>query len=105
MQQPNTNPQGQPQEINFQLELKEITTLIVKHHDLHEGLYDLALEFQIAVGAVGPDPSSVVPGAAVGVRRIGIIRSEKPGLSTVDAAEINPQKAAKSTIKKASKVK
>lgn len=98
MQNSVTNPQGQ--KINTSHELKEITELLVKHHGLHDGLYDLSLEFQIAVGAVGPDPSSVIPGVAVGIRRIGIIQAEKTGPSTVDAAEVNPQKRISPTSKK-----
>ncbi len=87
-------------------ELKDITKLIVKHHDLHDGLYDLSLEFRInigAVGAVGPDPSSssVIPGIVVGISRIGIIKTEKNGPATVDAAEVNPhQKEISPTPKK-----
>lgn len=88
MQQPATNPTGQ--ELVGSHELREITELLVRHHGLHEGLYDLAIEFQIAAGAVGIDPSAIVPGAVFGVRRIGIMKTVTPGISTVDAAEINP---------------
>lgn len=86
--QHTTNPPKPSIEMSH--ELREITELLVKHHGLHEGLYDLALEFQIAVGAVGPDPASIVPGAMFGVRRIGIMKTEKAGVSTVDAAQVNP---------------
>lgn len=98
MQQPNTNPQGQ--ELVGMHELREITELLVKHQGLHEGLFDLAIEFQIAVGAVGPDPSSIVPGAMFGVKRIGLMKTIKTGISTVDAAEINPLGAAKKVAAK-----
>lgn len=85
-----TKPQAA--EIVAQHELREITELLVKHHGLHEGLFDLALEFQIIVGAVGPDPSSIFPGAMFGIKRIGITKSAQSGASTVDAAEVNPLK-------------
>ena len=81
-------------------DLREITELLVKHHGLHKGLYDLALEFQIAVGAVGSDPSSIFPGAMIGVRRIGLVNTDKEGPSTVNAAEVNPPVAKKATAKK-----
>lgn len=81
-------------------DLREITELLVKHHGLHEGLYDLALEFQIAVGAVGSDPSSIFPGAMVGVRGIGLVNTDKEGPSTVNAAEINPPVTKKTAAKK-----
>lgn len=97
MQQP-TNPQKPMMEISH--ELREITELLVKHHGLHEGLYDLALEFQIAVGAVGSDPASIIPGAMFGVRRIGIMKTERAGISTVDAAQVNPSSHAKKVAAK-----
>lgn len=102
MQQPATNPQDQ--EFIGSHELREITELLIKHHGLHEGLYDLAFEFQIAVGGMGfqmaaesvvADPSSILPGAMFGVRRIGISKAVKVGVSTVNAAEVNPRGAAK----------
>jgi len=82
-----------PQNLNIiaNHELREITEILVRHHGLHEGLYDLLLEFQIGIGPAGPDPSSVVPSAMVGVKRIGLTKTTKPGASTVNAAEINPQ--------------
>lgn len=98
MQQPATNPQAS--KLIGSHELREITELLVKHHGLHEGLYDLAIEFQIAVGAVGPDPASIVPGAMFGVRRIGIMQTEKAGISTVDAAEVNPSSSVKKVAAK-----
>lgn len=93
-----TNPPKPSMEMSH--ELREITELLVKHHNLHEGLYDLALEFQIAVGAVGPDPASIIPGAMFGVRRIGIMKTEKAGASTVDAAQVNPSNPTKKVVAK-----
>lgn len=81
-------------------ELREITEILVKHHGLHEGLYDLAFEFQIAVGAVGADPASIVPGAMFGIKGLGIVKAEKQGLSTVDAAQINPSHHSKKVAAK-----
>lgn len=98
MQQRATNLQA-PQLVASH-ELREITEILVKHHGLHEGLYDLAFEFQIVVGAVGPDPASIVPGAMFGIKGIGIVKAEKEGLSTVDAAQINPSSHAKKVAAK-----
>ena len=98
--QQSTNPQMPVMVVSH--ELREVTELLVKHHGFHEGLYDLALEFQIAVGAVGLDPASIVPGALFGVRRIGIMKAEKAGISTVDAAQVNPSSPAKKVAAKKS---
>lgn len=72
--------------------LIELTEILVKHQKLHEGLYNLSLEFQLAVGAVGPTPELICPGAMIGVSRIGLSKTEteKANIHTVDAAKINP---------------
>ena len=72
--------------------LIEMTEILIKHKGLHEGLYNLSLEFQIAVGAVGPAPESICPGAMIGVSRIGLSKTEqeKANIHTVNAAEVNP---------------
>ena len=88
-----TKPQAL--EIVASHELREITELLVKHHGLHEGLYDLTVEFQFAVGAVSPDQKLILPGVMLGVSRIGIMKTEKTGAATVDAAEVNPFSPAK----------
>lgn len=93
MQHPNTNPQAQQPIATHNL--REITELLVRHHGLHEGIYDLAIGFQIAVGAMGPDPASVLPGAMISIRDIGLVQTMTTGAATVDAAEINPSSPAK----------
>lgn len=72
--------------------LLEMTEILIKHQGLHEGLYNLSLEFQIAVGAIGPSPESICPGAMLGVSRIGISKTdkEKANIHTVNAADVNP---------------
>lgn len=72
--------------------LIELTEILVKSQDLHDGLYNLSVQFQIAVGAVGPSPDLIGPGAMFGVSRIGLSKTEesKKNIHTVNAAEINP---------------
>lgn len=72
--------------------LIEITEILIKHQGLHEGLYNLSVQFQIAVGAIGPSPELICPGAMLGVSRIGISKTEeeKVNIHTVNAAKVNP---------------
>jgi hypothetical protein len=72
--------------------LIEITEILIKHQGLHEGLYNLSVQFQIAVGAIGPSPELICPGAMLGVSRIGISNTEeeKANSHTVNAAKVNP---------------
>lgn len=72
--------------------MRDLAGVLVKHYDLHEGHFDLLVEFQIGMGAVGPDPSALTPGAMIGVSRIGLMPSRADGPTTVDAAIVNPAK-------------
>lgn len=72
------------------LSLRDLAELLIKHRGLHEGLYNLAFQFQIAVGAVGPSPEAAVPGAMLGVSGVGLEKVDQAGPHTVDAAVINP---------------
>jgi hypothetical protein len=79
--------------------LRELTEILVRHQNINEGFYNLSFEFQISVGAVGPTPETLCPGAMIGVSRIGIVRSDKQNIHTVDAAELKqkPKARAKKT--------
>lgn len=87
MQQP-TNETMQP---IYSLSIKELTELLIKTNGIHEGKFELSVEFQIGVGVVGPSPETVVPGAMVGVNRVGLTQSIVEGPNTVDASLVNPK--------------
>lgn len=72
------------------LTMREVTILLVKHYGLHQGHYDLLVEFQIGTGMVGQNAQSVCPGAIVGVAKMGLAKSEGSGPLSVNAAEVNP---------------
>jgi hypothetical protein len=74
--------------------LVQLTEILVKSQGLHEGLYNLSIEFQIGVGAIGPSPESICPGAMIGISRIGLLKTEeaKKNVHTVNAAEVNQAK-------------
>ncbi len=74
------------------LPLRSLAEILVKHHDLHEGKYDLAVEFQIGVGPVGPDQANMLPGAIVAVSKIGLVPTTLDGAGVVDAGQVNPAK-------------
>lgn len=76
------------------LDLKDITKILVQHFGLHEGKYDISIEFNIGVGAVGPNEQSRLPGAMIAVSRIGVMQANQDGPATVNAAEVNPKAAA-----------
>lgn len=76
--------------IESPLSMRELTILLIKHYGIHEGSYDLLVEFQIGMGAVGPDPASLTPGAMIGVSKVGLVQAKENGQSSVDAGLVNP---------------
>ena len=72
------------------LSMRDLTILLIKHYGIHKGCYDLLVEFQIGMGAVGPDPASLTPGAMIGVSKVGLILAKEKGQSSVDAGLVNP---------------
>lgn len=83
-------PVHAPTPVGAPLGIKELTAALIKHYGLHEGLYDLYLEYQFAFGNLGPSPSEVVPSAVVGLSKLGVTKVAQTGPLTVDAAEANP---------------
>jgi hypothetical protein len=73
------------------ISLQEMGVYLVKHFDLHQGLWDVTFEMQIGVGQFGQGPADILPGSMMRISRVGLT----PALNgkthlTVDAAEINP---------------
>lgn len=74
------------------LSVKQLAEILVKHYGIHKGIYDIAVEFQMGTGAVGPTKDSVVPGIMLGVSRIVLIDGSLDSPTSVDAALVNPNK-------------
>ena len=72
------------------LKLKEIVEILIKHYDIHDGLYDIAFELQLGLGNFGPSPEASLPGAALGIGAVKLVKSTKTGPHTVDASVANP---------------
>jgi hypothetical protein len=72
------------------LSLKKVGELLVKHYGLHEGMWDVAIEIQAAIGQFGFPPTDVMPGAMFRISRIGLTKANQAGHMTVNAAELNP---------------
>ena len=98
---------GKPKEVPNVLKVMptlsavDLTTLLIKHYDFHEGLFDLLLEFQIGIGAVPTHAKNInAPGAMVAVTGFGLAPASVKAPTTVDASEVNPSKSrSKSKVK------
>lgn len=75
-----------------QLSMRDLAVVLVKHYGLTEGKYDLMVEFQIGTGPMGPDKDSLVPGAMIGLSRVGLLPVAKLSPNTIDASQVNPKK-------------
>ncbi|CAN1505770.1 hypothetical protein MCEGE14_00643 [Burkholderiaceae bacterium] len=71
--------------------IQELTELLIKHHGLHVGVYELAFEMNIAVGAIPMPEGYALPGAAIGFSKIGIKKTDGNHPNSVDAAAVNPR--------------
>lgn len=91
-QTPDINSVELPQ---IQLSLRDLAVILIKEFGYHQGLFDLSIEFQIGIGGVGPDPTSQIPGAMIGVSKIGLLNAKSFGPTTVDASVVNPPKKPK----------
>jgi hypothetical protein len=88
----STELQALPNAIGNSVTLRELTELLIKHNDLHDGLYQIVIEYAIGLGTAGPTPETVAPTAMVGLSRVGLAKAEVEGPTTVDAALVNPRK-------------
>ena len=92
----STDNQNVP--VESPLSMRDLTAVLIKHYGIHGGRYDLLIEFQIGMGAVGPDPASLIPGAMIGVSKVGLMLAKGDGPTSVDAVIVNP--APSSTVAK-----
>lgn len=78
---------------NISFSHKEITELLIKKQNLHEGLWGIYVEFGFGAAIVNqsPDKNDIIPAAITSVLKIGIQRFPTPNNLTVDAAEVNPE--------------
>lgn len=98
-----TPPTEQP---NHLITLAELATILIRHHQIHEGLYEIGISFRIGVGTVpGPEGSIPAPGAFMGVEGMSLTPAPPgtEGPNIVDAAVVNPAPTATQTKVKSRK--
>ena len=88
MQQPSSDPTLNPP--NPPISLRELAVILIKHFDFHEGFYEVGVQFNIAVGSVGPDATQIAPGAVLTVGGVGLSKCPESSPLAVNAAEVNP---------------
>lgn len=72
---------------------RKIAEIIIKDQGIHEGIFNLRLEFSLASGIMSPTQDvEKLPAIMVGISGIGIQKTEEPGEYSVDAAKVNPKR-------------
>ena len=74
----------------YSLDYQEVVEAVIKHQGLHEGIWQLHIEFGLGATNMATAPDQVSPVAIVPVKRIGITKVEKEGPLAVDASKVNP---------------
>ncbi|MEY3944237.1 MAG: hypothetical protein RIS04_1446 [Pseudomonadota bacterium] len=84
-----------PIEQAHSLSIQSLTGVLIRHFDLHEGVYQLNVGFKIGVGGFAMDggPDAVpLPGAVVGVEGVTLTKVPEGvnAPNAVDASLVNP---------------
>jgi len=78
---------------------KEITEMLIKQDNIHEGYWGIYFEFAMFGGMIpfpppqntAPSPETpLMPAAIIPIIKIGITKFDSPNALTVDAAQVNP---------------
>jgi hypothetical protein len=75
----------------YMYKLKELAVLLLKDQKIHEGHWQLAVNFGFGAANIGQSEAELAPAAVVPVLAIGIQRFPEKTPMSVDAAEVNPQ--------------
>lgn len=83
-----------------EISLKELATILIKHFEFHEGIYELGVRFNVAIGNVGISADKAGPGAIFTIGGVGISKTNDVGPNTVDAAIVNPVIVKRAAVKR-----
>lgn len=73
---------------------KEVVEALIKKQGLHEGVWQLYVEFKLGAGNISAEePSQYHPAAIIPIVKIGLIVAKEPSNLTADAAVVNPRPA------------
>ncbi len=70
---------------------KEVVEALIKHQGLHEGIWQLYVEFGIAATNVSTGEDQISPAAIVPVKTIGLHKAEQENPLSADASKVNPE--------------
>lgn len=78
------------------LSYKELVEALIKHQNIHEGVWQLCIEFGISGGNMPiapqehPEELRLTPVAMVPITKIGLLKVDKENPLALDASKVNP---------------
>jgi len=82
--------------------LKDIAELLIIKNGIHEGYWNVGVEFQMGATYAAPEGEIPIPTAMIGVSRIGLQPVDEKHAGAVNAALVNPATPARSRAKRKS---
>jgi hypothetical protein len=81
-----------PEPNQYMFKYQEVAEALVKQAGLHEGKWQVIMTFGLGAANMGPTAAELVPGAALAVTGVGLMRAiaGSPEALVVDAAVVNP---------------
>lgn len=73
---------------------REVVEALIKYHDLHEGIWQLFVEFGLAATNMATGEGSnlqISPSAIVPINKIGLQKIDKETPIALDASKVNPK--------------
>ncbi|BBF63976.1 hypothetical protein [Acidithiobacillus ferridurans] len=74
------------------IDIRMLTTILIKHFKKKTGHYELAPEFAFSVVQAGPSPDKVMPTVMVGLSRMALVEVSEATQMSVDAGAIQKKK-------------
>jgi hypothetical protein len=78
----------------YTFDYREVVEALIKQQNLHEGLWQLVVSFEMGAVNVGPTNDSLSPAAVVRLTKIGLMKADKENNLTLDASKVNPKDGA-----------
>lgn len=84
---------------NYTFDFQELAEILVKQQGITEGLWGIYIEFGLGAANINTEPGGKIlrPAAINLVQKMGIQKFAEANNLTVDAAQVNPSKPAKSS--------
>ncbi len=79
-----------PEVSQFIFKLQEVTELLIKKQEIHEGYWKIMFRFGIHGANIDFGGSGLLPAAMVPILEIGIQRVNELDSLAIDAAKVNP---------------